>query len=109
MKLTLGGCTSPSKGSDTRWSCGVETVGAVSTDGPVVSYGSATAGVRAGLSRADNRLKNEWSRRESNPRPLECHSSPGLPWPSAKVRECPPHNVFRAPREDSRERSRVVG
>src|SRR5437016_12633445 len=75
MKLTLGGCTSPSEGSDTRWSCGVETVGAVSTDGPVVSYGSATAGVRAGLSRADNRLKNEWSRRESNPRPLECHSS----------------------------------
>ena len=44
-------------------------------EAPVLSEPGPGAGVRAGLSRADNRLKNEWSRRESNPRPLECHSA----------------------------------
>ena len=38
----------------------------------------------------------EWSRRESNPRPLECHASSGLPWPSANVRECPSDRLFVA-------------
>jgi hypothetical protein len=52
--------------------------------------------------------EEKWSRRESNPRPLECHASHGVSWPSASVRECPSIGLFRTRREDSRERSRPV-